>query len=135
MVEHYIKLEKKPQQWLLTPLLGRLQSNRKKKEARAICDMSNSDELRYSDNTTLIPPKHPNILLHVYTRRQPTPSLLSVPIKRTARISIIPAIEPSLAECARIAAINLDDYRNVPVTPPPSPLSPLSMAGYRRMIV
>ncbi|GJV38447.1 hypothetical protein Tco_1410924 [Tanacetum coccineum] len=122
MVEHYIKLEKKPQQWLLTPLLGRLQSNRKKKEARAICDMSNSDELRHSDNTTPIPPRHPDTLPHVYTMRQSTPSILTVPIRRTARISAIPAIEPSLAERARIAAINLDDYQHregaLTATPP-----------------
>ncbi|GKC19307.1 hypothetical protein Tco_1021457 [Tanacetum coccineum] len=97
--------------------------------------MSNLDELRHSDNTTPIPPRHPDTLLHVYTRRQPTPSLLSVPIRHTARISIIPAIKPSLAERARIAAISLDDYQHVPVTPPPSPSSPLSMAAYQRMIV
>ncbi|GJS74108.1 hypothetical protein Tco_0706949 [Tanacetum coccineum] len=35
---------------------------------------------------------------------------------------------------SRIAAINLDDYQHVPVTPPPSPSSPLSMAAYQRMI-
>ncbi|GKD76451.1 hypothetical protein Tco_1339072 [Tanacetum coccineum] len=104
--------------------------------------MSNSDELRHSDNTTLISPRHPDTLPRVYTRRQSTPSLLTVPsallfhptIRRTARISVIPAIEPNLAERARIAAINLDDYQHVPVTPPPSPSSPLSMAAYQRMI-
>ncbi|GJV35919.1 hypothetical protein Tco_1408396 [Tanacetum coccineum] len=82
--------------------------------------MSNSDELRHSDNTTLIPPRHPDTLLHVYTRIQSTPSLLTVPsallfyptIRRTAHISVIPAIEPNLAERARIAAINLDDYQH-----------------------
>ncbi|GKE41351.1 hypothetical protein Tco_1468635, partial [Tanacetum coccineum] len=81
-------------------------------------NMSNSDELRHSDNTTLISPRHPDTLPHVYTRRQSTLSLLTVPsallfhptIRRTARISVIPAIEPNLAEHARIAAINLDDY-------------------------
>ncbi|GJX20698.1 hypothetical protein Tco_0223375 [Tanacetum coccineum] len=104
--------------------------------------MSNSDELRHSDNTTPISPRHPDTLPRVYTRRQSTPSLLTVPsallfhptIRRTARISVIPAIEPNLAERARIAAINLDDYQHVPVTPPPSPSSPLSMAAYQRMI-
>ncbi|GKD88221.1 hypothetical protein Tco_1363728, partial [Tanacetum coccineum] len=107
-----------------------------------LSDMSNSDELRHSDNTTPISPKHPDTLPHVYTRRQSTPSLLIVPsallfyptIRHTARISVIPAIEPNLAERARIAAINLDDYQHVPVTPPPSPSSPLSMAAYQRMI-
>ncbi|GJY03706.1 hypothetical protein Tco_0369646 [Tanacetum coccineum] len=104
--------------------------------------MSNSDELRHSNNTTPISPKHPDTLPRVYTRRQSTPSLLTVPsallfhlnIRRTARISVIPAIEPNLAERARIAAINLDDYQHVPVTPPPSPSSPLSMAAYQQMI-
>ncbi|GJS12026.1 putative reverse transcriptase domain-containing protein [Tanacetum coccineum] len=101
-------------------------------------DMSNSDELRHSDNTTPISPRHPDTLPHMYTRRQSTLSLLTVPsallfhptIRRTARISVIPAIKPNLAERTRIAAINLDDYQHVPVTPPPSPSSPLSMAAY-----
>ncbi|GJV32230.1 hypothetical protein Tco_1392630 [Tanacetum coccineum] len=83
-------------------------------------DMSNSDELRHSDNTTPISPRHPDTLPRVYTRRQSTPSLLTVPsallfhptIRRTARISVIPAIETNLAELARIAAINLDDYQH-----------------------
>ncbi|GKA09837.1 hypothetical protein Tco_0689270 [Tanacetum coccineum] len=52
---------------------------------------------------------------------------------RTARISI-PPIEPNLAERARIFAINLDDYQLDPVTPPPSPSSPLTMSAYQRMI-
>ncbi|GKE38491.1 hypothetical protein Tco_1461896 [Tanacetum coccineum] len=54
-------------------------------------------------------------------------------MRRTARISI-PPIEPNLAERARISAINLDDYQLDPLTPPPSPLSPFSMAAYQRMI-
>ncbi|GJW11996.1 reverse transcriptase domain-containing protein [Tanacetum coccineum] len=54
-------------------------------------------------------------------------------VKRTARISI-PPIEPNLAERARISAINLDDYQLDPVTPPPSPSSPFTMAAYQRMI-
>ncbi|GJZ04721.1 hypothetical protein Tco_0537996, partial [Tanacetum coccineum] len=41
---------------------------------------------------------------------------------------------PNLAERARISAINLDDYQLDPVTPPPSPSSPFSMAAYQRMI-
>ncbi|GJR76917.1 hypothetical protein Tco_0089282 [Tanacetum coccineum] len=52
---------------------------------------------------------------------------------RTARISI-PPIEPNLAERARISAINLDDYQLDPLTPPPSPSSPFTMAAYQRMI-
>ncbi|GJW02709.1 hypothetical protein Tco_1561565, partial [Tanacetum coccineum] len=74
------------------------------------------DELRHTDNTTLIPPRLPDILP-----------------RRTARISVLP-IEPNLAERARISAINLDDYQLDPVTPPPSPSSPFTMAAYQRMI-
>ncbi|GJX44909.1 hypothetical protein Tco_0261585 [Tanacetum coccineum] len=58
---------------------------------------------------------------------------ISPTIRRTARISI-PPIEPNLAERARISAINLDDYQLDPVTPPPSPSSPFTMAAYQRMI-
>ncbi|GJS60566.1 hypothetical protein Tco_0655350 [Tanacetum coccineum] len=54
-------------------------------------------------------------------------------IRRTARI-FIPPIEPNLAECARISAINLDDYQLNPLTPPPSPSSPFTMAAYQQMI-
>ncbi|GKC65204.1 hypothetical protein Tco_1097802 [Tanacetum coccineum] len=103
--------------------------------------MSNSDELRHTDNTTLIPPRLPDTLLQVYHRRRPTLGLLILPsvlpfpltIRRTARMSVLP-IEPNLAERARISAINLDDYQLDPVTPPPSPSSPFSMAAYQRMI-
>ncbi|GJR38757.1 hypothetical protein Tco_1214441 [Tanacetum coccineum] len=105
------------------------------------CDMSNSDELRHTDNTTLIPPRLPDTLPQVYHRRRPTLGLLILPsvlpfpptIRRTARMSVLP-IEPNLAERARISAINLDDYQLDPVTPPPSPSSPFSMAAYQRMI-
>ncbi|GKG33312.1 hypothetical protein Tco_0433471, partial [Tanacetum coccineum] len=48
-------------------------------------------------------------------------------------MSVLP-IEPNLAERARISAINLDDYQLNPVTSPPSPSSPFSMAAYQRMI-
>ncbi|GKA41347.1 hypothetical protein Tco_0733940 [Tanacetum coccineum] len=102
--------------------------------------MSNSDELRHTDNTTLVPPRLP-ILPQVYHRRRPTLGLLVFPsvlpnpptIRRTARISI-PPIEPNLAERARISAINLDDYQLDHVTPPPSPSFPFTMAAYQRMI-
>ncbi|GKC89183.1 hypothetical protein Tco_1149832, partial [Tanacetum coccineum] len=46
----------------------------------------------------------------------------------------IPPIEPNLAERARIFAINLNDYQLDPVTPPPSPSSPFTIAAYQRMI-
>ncbi|GKA54391.1 putative ribonuclease H-like domain-containing protein [Tanacetum coccineum] len=87
------------------------------RELGCISNMSNSDELRHTDNTTLVPPMLPDILPQV----------------RTARKSI-PPIEPNLAERARISAINLDDYQLDPVTPPPSPLSPFTMAAYQWMI-
>ncbi|GJU76438.1 hypothetical protein Tco_1273508 [Tanacetum coccineum] len=54
-------------------------------------------------------------------------------IRHTARISI-PPIEPNLVERARIFAVNLDDYQLNPLTPPPSPSSPFTMATYQRMI-
>ncbi|GKB36637.1 retrovirus-related pol polyprotein from transposon TNT 1-94 [Tanacetum coccineum] len=61
-------------------------------------DMSNSDELRHTDNTTLIPPRLPDTLPQVYHRRRPTLGLLVLPsvslfsptIRRTARISVLP---------------------------------------------
>ncbi|GKC08110.1 reverse transcriptase domain-containing protein [Tanacetum coccineum] len=104
-------------------------------------DMSNSDELRHTDNTTLIPPRLPDTLPQVYNRRRPTLGLLILPsvsifsltIRRTTHISVLP-IEPNLAERARISAINLDDHQLVPVTLPPSPSSPFSMAAYQWMI-
>ncbi|GJS32580.1 hypothetical protein Tco_0530962 [Tanacetum coccineum] len=103
--------------------------------------MSNSDELRHTDNTTLVPPRLPDTLPQVYHRRRPTLGLLILPsvspfsptIRRTARISFLPTIEPNLAERARISAVNLDDYQLDPVTPPPSPSSPFTMAAYQQM--
>ncbi|GKD45307.1 hypothetical protein Tco_1269952, partial [Tanacetum coccineum] len=106
-------------------------------------DMSNLDELRHTDNTTLIPPRLPDTLPQVYHRRRPTlgllilPSILPFPltIRRTARMFVLP-IEPNLAERARISAINLDDYHinlNPVTTPPPSPSSPFLMAAYQLM--
>ncbi|GKF37928.1 hypothetical protein Tco_0114686, partial [Tanacetum coccineum] len=105
-------------------------------------DMFNSDELRHTDNTTLVPPRIPDILLQVYHRRRPTLGLLIFPsvspfpltIRCTARISI-PPIKPNLAKRARISAVNLDDYQLDHVTPPPSPSSPFTMAAYQWMIV
>ncbi|GKG17179.1 hypothetical protein Tco_0362136, partial [Tanacetum coccineum] len=104
-------------------------------------NMSNPNEVRHTDNTTLVPPRFPDTLPQVYHRRRPTLGLLILPfvspfpptIRRTARISI-PPIEPNLAECARTFAINHDDYQLEPVTPPPSPSSPFTMAAYQRMI-
>ncbi|GKE36358.1 hypothetical protein Tco_1459763 [Tanacetum coccineum] len=104
-------------------------------------DMSNSDELRHTGNTTLVPPRLPDTLPQVYHRRRPTLGLLILPsvspfpptIRRTARISVLP-IEPNLAERARISAINLDDYQLDHVTLPPSPSSPFPMAAYQWMI-
>ncbi|GJY62350.1 hypothetical protein Tco_0463007 [Tanacetum coccineum] len=63
----------------------------------------------------------------------PSVSLFPPTIRRTAHISI-PPIEPNLVERARISAINLDDYQFDPLTPPPSPSSPFTMATYQRMI-
>ncbi|GJZ05220.1 putative reverse transcriptase domain-containing protein [Tanacetum coccineum] len=103
--------------------------------------MSTRMKLRHTDNTTLVPPRLPDTLPQVYHRRRPTLGLLILPsvslfpltIRRTARISI-PPIEPNLAERVRIFAINLDDYQRDPLTPPPSPSSPFTMAAYQRMI-
>ncbi|GKC84873.1 hypothetical protein Tco_1140590, partial [Tanacetum coccineum] len=106
-------------------------------------NMSNSDELRHTDNTTLVPPRLPDTLPQVYHRRRPTLGLLILPsvspfsptIRRTARISFLPTIEPNLAERARISAVNLDDYQLDHVTPPPSPSSLFSRAAHQQMIV
>ncbi|GJX97557.1 putative reverse transcriptase domain-containing protein [Tanacetum coccineum] len=111
------------------------------RELGCISDMLNSDELRHTDNTTLVPPRFLETLPQVYHKRRPTLGLLILPfvslfpptIRRTSHISI-PLIEPNLAERARISAINLDDYQLDPLTPPPSPSSPLTMAAYQWMI-
>ncbi|GJV68805.1 hypothetical protein Tco_1484314 [Tanacetum coccineum] len=103
--------------------------------------MSNSNELRPTDNTPLVPSRFPDTLPQVYHRRRPTLGLLILPsvspfpliIRHTACMSI-PPIEPNLAERARISAINLYDYQLDPITPPPSPSSPFTMAAYQRMI-
>ncbi|GKD22403.1 hypothetical protein Tco_1224106 [Tanacetum coccineum] len=103
--------------------------------------MSNSDELRHIDNTTLIPPRLPDTLPQVYHRRCPTLGLLILPsvlpfpptIRHIVRMSVLP-IEPNLVERARIFAINLDEYQLDPVTPLSSPSSLFSMAAYQRMI-
>ncbi|GJV85751.1 hypothetical protein Tco_1525649 [Tanacetum coccineum] len=70
------------------------------------------------------------------SRRRPTLGLLILPSVSPfppTRISI-PPIEPNLAEHVRVSAINLDDYQLDPITPPPSPSSPFTMAAYQRMI-
>ncbi|GJY11957.1 putative reverse transcriptase domain-containing protein [Tanacetum coccineum] len=85
--------------------------------------------------------RFPDTLSQVYHRKRPTLGLLILPsvspfpptIKRITRISILP-IEPNLAERARISAFNLDDYQFDPLTPPPSPSSPFTMAAYQWMI-
>ncbi|GJZ59833.1 reverse transcriptase domain-containing protein [Tanacetum coccineum] len=56
------------------------------------------------------------------------------PFIRRTLVIIFSPIKPNLVECARISAINLDDYQLDPVTPPPSPSSPFTMAAYQRMI-
>ncbi|GJY85884.1 hypothetical protein Tco_0499910 [Tanacetum coccineum] len=113
------------------------------RELGCTSDMSNSDELRHTNNTTLVPPRLPDTHPQVYHRRRPTLGLLILPsistfyptIRRTAHISFLPTIEINLAERARIFAVNLDDYQLDPVTPPPSPSSPFTMAAYQLMIV
>ncbi|GJX08385.1 putative reverse transcriptase domain-containing protein [Tanacetum coccineum] len=104
--------------------------------------MSYSDELIHSNGTTLIFPRYPDTLPYVYTRGHSTPRFSTLPpplssyptSRRTARMSVIPVIEPDLAERARIAAFNLDDYQDDPESPPPSPLSPYLFAAYQKMI-
>ncbi|GJU09064.1 hypothetical protein Tco_1125494 [Tanacetum coccineum] len=66
-------------------------------------NMSNPDELRHTDNTTLVTPRFPDTLPQVYHRRRPTLGILILPsvspfpptIRCTTRISI-PPIEPNL---------------------------------------
>ncbi|GJS53003.1 hypothetical protein Tco_0626365 [Tanacetum coccineum] len=104
--------------------------------------MSYSDELIHSNGTTPIFPKYPDTLPYVYTRGHSTPRISTLPpllssyptSRRTARMSVIPIIEPDLAERARIAAFNLDDYQDDPESPPSSPLSPYLFAAYQKMI-
>ncbi|GJV75716.1 hypothetical protein Tco_1507300 [Tanacetum coccineum] len=99
------------------------------------------NELRHTDkHYTGILPDNPDTLLRFlwggYQGGRPTLGLLILPsvpsfsptIRRTARISVLP-LEPNLAERARIYAINLDDYQLDPVTPPPSPSSPILKAA------
>nr|GEZ74110.1 reverse transcriptase domain-containing protein [Tanacetum cinerariifolium] len=104
--------------------------------------MSYSNELIHSNGTTLIFPRYLGTLPYVYTRGHSSPrsSTLPPPLssyptsRRTARMSVIPVIESDLAERARIAAFNLDDYQDDPESPPPSPLSPHLFATYQKMI-
>ncbi|GJY73055.1 putative reverse transcriptase domain-containing protein [Tanacetum coccineum] len=104
--------------------------------------MSYSDELIHSNGTTPIFPRYPDTLPYVYTRGHFTlrfstlpPPLSSYPTSRhTARMSVIPVIELDLAERARIAAFNLDDYQDDPESPPPSPLYPYLFTAYQKMV-
>ncbi|GJT90875.1 hypothetical protein Tco_1079720 [Tanacetum coccineum] len=96
--------------------------------------------MRHNDNTTWYLPGIPDTTSPGVHMESPLSDYLSLrlyhyfqTIRRTARISVLP-IETNLAECARISAINLDDYQLDPLTPPPSPSSPFSMAAYQRMI-
>ncbi|GKB39859.1 hypothetical protein Tco_0884801 [Tanacetum coccineum] len=54
------------------------------RELGCISNMSNSDELRHTDNTTLVPPRLPDTLPQVYHRRRPTLGLLVVPSREEA---------------------------------------------------
>nr|GEY11124.1 hypothetical protein [Tanacetum cinerariifolium] len=104
--------------------------------------MSYSDELIHSNGTTLIFPRYLDTLPYVYTRGHSTLSFSILPpplsfyltSRRTTRMSVIPVIEPDLAERVRIAAFNLDDYQDDPESPPPSPLSPHPFSTYQKMI-
>ncbi|GJY55448.1 putative reverse transcriptase domain-containing protein [Tanacetum coccineum] len=49
-------------------------------------------------------------------------------------MSVIPVVEPDLADNARIATFNLDDYQDDPESPPLSPLSPYLFVAYQKMI-
>ncbi|GKC08175.1 hypothetical protein Tco_0999785, partial [Tanacetum coccineum] len=103
---------------------------------------SYSDELIHSNGTTTIFRRYPDTLPYVYTRGHSTPRFSTLPpslsfyptSRRTACMSVIPIIEPDLAERARIAAFNLDDYQDDLELPPPSPLSPYLFAAYQKMI-
>ncbi|GJS86191.1 hypothetical protein Tco_0752732 [Tanacetum coccineum] len=85
-------------------------------------DMSNLDELRHTDNTTLLPPRLPDTLPQVYHRRRPTLGLLILPsvpsfsptIRCTARMSVLP-IEPNLREEALTAYGTETGQSSVPV--------------------
>ncbi|GKD53660.1 hypothetical protein Tco_1287047 [Tanacetum coccineum] len=73
--------------------------------------------------------RHPTLGLLIF----PSVPSFSPTIRRIARISI-PPIKLNLAEHARISAINLDDYQFDPLTSPPSPSFPFTMAAYQQMI-
>ncbi|GKE81750.1 hypothetical protein Tco_1551750 [Tanacetum coccineum] len=85
---------------------------------------------------------YPDTLPYVYTRGHSTPRFSTLPpslsfyptSRHTTRMFVIPVIEPDLAERARIAAFNLDDYQDDPESPPPSPLYPYLFVAYQKMI-
>ncbi|GJV63112.1 hypothetical protein Tco_1473940 [Tanacetum coccineum] len=88
--------------------------------------LSNSDALRHTINTTLVPPGLPTHSLSG-TRRRPTPRLLILPfvssispktIRTYARI-YIPPIEPILGERARILLLTMMTYQLDLFTPHP----------------
>ncbi|GKE27256.1 hypothetical protein Tco_1442640 [Tanacetum coccineum] len=93
----------------------------------------------YTDSTTTIFPRFPDTLPYVYTRGHSTQRFPTLPSpsfypKHTARMSVIPVLEPGLAERARISTINLDNYQGDPESPPLSPLSSHQIAAYQKMI-
>nr|GEX14009.1 putative reverse transcriptase domain-containing protein [Tanacetum cinerariifolium] len=100
--------------------------------------MTYSDEMMDSDNTTLIFSRYPDTLPYVYTRSHTSrrsstlpSSLPPHPTRRTARMSVIPVIEPNLTKRARISVFNLANYQDDPESPPPSPYQ---IAAYQKML-
>nr|GEX95815.1 retrotransposable element Tf2 [Tanacetum cinerariifolium] len=103
--------------------------------------MTYSDEMMDSDNTTMIFSRYPDALPYVYTRSHTTrrsstlpSSLPPHPTRRTARMFVIPVIEPNLTKRARIYVFNLASYQDDPDSPPPSPPSPYQIAAYQKML-
>nr|GEY51999.1 hypothetical protein [Tanacetum cinerariifolium] len=103
--------------------------------------MTYTDEMIDSDNTTLIFSRYPDAILYVYTRSHTThrsstlpSSLPPHPTRRTARMSLIPVIEPNLAKRARIFVFNFANYQDDPESPPPSPPSTHQIAAYQKML-
>ncbi|GJS54701.1 hypothetical protein Tco_0628063 [Tanacetum coccineum] len=81
-------------------------------------DMSNSDELRHTNNTTLVPPRLPDTLPQVYHRRHPILGLLILPIVSPfPQYQTLPLVYLShllkpiscRKRAQELSAINLDD--------------------------